>query len=250
VPPVGSDGDDSDNDSTWRMLIVPPSPSLDPTPLPAPGPAVDPGAVGTVSVPDIRDYHLINAELAQRLDAGYRRVRLLGAEGQRLLVSRLRGAWEAVVEVEGHAGPELAAELDAPGLTVVCHGSAADGAARGLKSGFVLVIGDVGAAVGYALRGGTVVVAGQAGPRAGLNQQGGDLVLLGPAGPLAGERQSGGRLFAVGPTVGPHLGRGCRGGRLIEPRSHEQVLSGLDPDDASDLGRWLERASPWIGPRV
>ncbi len=58
-----------------------------------------------VSIPDIRDYQRINAELAQLLDAGHPRVLLAGAEGQRLLVAGLAGAWSATVEVEGRAGP-------------------------------------------------------------------------------------------------------------------------------------------------
>ena len=85
-----------------------------------------------IVVPELRDYQQINAELVRRLNLGQPHVRLEGVEGQRLLVSRLAGAWQAVIEVDGNAGPELAAELDAPGLTVVCRGSAADGAGRGL----------------------------------------------------------------------------------------------------------------------
>src|SRR5262245_43921878 len=95
----------------------------------APAP-VPPEAV--LSIPEIRDYERINSELVQRLDSGHQRVRLKGAEGQRFLVARLVGGWTAVVEIEGRVGPELAAELNAPGLTVVCRGSAADGAGRAL----------------------------------------------------------------------------------------------------------------------
>ena len=84
--------------------------------------------VPVVSIPDIRDYQKINAELVALLDAGHRRVRLAGAEGQRLLGSGLRGAWNALIDLEGLAGTELAAALDAPGLTIVCRGPAADGA--------------------------------------------------------------------------------------------------------------------------
>jgi len=45
--------------------------------------------------------------------------------GTAILAARLAGDWSAVVEVEGCAGPELAAELNAPSLTVVCRGHAA-----------------------------------------------------------------------------------------------------------------------------
>ena len=84
----------------------------------------------------------VNAELARHLDEGARRVRLTGVEGQRLMAAGLAGPWDAVVELEGRAGPELAAAMDAPGLTVVCHeadqGSAHrphDIAGRGLAEG-------------------------------------------------------------------------------------------------------------------
>ena len=71
-------------------------------------------AVGPI--PEVREYPRINAEVVRHLDAGHARVVLAGAGGHRLLLHRLTGPWNAVVEVEGHAGPELAAELDAPGL--------------------------------------------------------------------------------------------------------------------------------------
>src|SRR4051794_28195991 len=123
--------------------------------------------VAVLSIPEIRDYERINAELVQRLDAGHARVRLEGAERQRFLAARLTGGWSAVVEVVGRAGPELAAEMDAPSLTVVCRGPAADGAARGLVAGRVVVLGDVDEAAGYAQQGGTILVARDAGARAG-----------------------------------------------------------------------------------
>jgi glutamate synthase domain-containing protein 3 len=168
-----------------------------------------------ISVPEIRDYHAINAEIVRHLNRGYRRIRLAGVRGHRLMVSRLNGPWDATVVVEGDAGPELAAGLEAPALTVVCLGQAADGAASGLRAGRLLVLGLVGTAFGYAQQGGLAVAAAHAGPRAGLRQSGGDLVLLGHAGPLAGECQAGGRVFAFADRLGLHAGRGSRGGRFI-----------------------------------
>ncbi|MCA1686854.1 MAG: glutamate synthase [Planctomycetia bacterium] len=200
----------------------------------------DPGPdVPTISIPDVRDYQRINAELLQRLDAGHPRVRLSGAEGQRLLVAGLSGDWRAVVEVEGQAGPELAAGLNAPRLTVVCRGSAADGAGSGLLGGRVFLVGDAGPAVGYAQRGGTIVVHGAAGPRAGLNQSGGLLFLLGAVGPLAGERQSGGTWFANPELLGPHARRGQRGGRFLA----------IDPDrDADKIPSFLDTNAEGLAP--
>lgn len=201
-----------------------------------------PQAVPVLTIPEIRDYQRINAELIQRLDAGHKLVRLAGVERQRLLVSGLKGSWEAVVEVEGEAGPELAAGLDAPGLTVVCRGAAADGAASGLRSGRVVILGAAGAAVGYAQRGGTVVVAGDAGPRAGLNQSGGILTLLGRTGQLAGERQSGGVLFVGADRLGPNTAVGHRGGRFV-PLSPSATT---DPADAEQLRSVLDGIRPWL----
>jgi glutamate synthase domain-containing protein 3 len=171
--------------------------------------------VPVISIPDIRDYQKINAEIVALLDAGHHRVRLAGAEGQRLLGSGLRGAWNALVELEGSAGTELAAALDAPGLTIVCRGPADDGAGRGLRAGRVVILGAAGPAVGYAMEGGTIVVLGPVGPRAGLNQRGGRIVALGPVGPLAAERQAGGSFLVHEDRLGPHSGRGRRGGQII-----------------------------------
>jgi len=182
-------------------------------------------------VPELRDYRRINAEIARHLDAGEIRVRLSGVEGQRLLLHGLAGPWDAIVEVEGDAGPELAAELDAPNLLVVCNGDAADGAGRHARGGRLLILGTAGTATAYGLRGGSVVAAQATGPRAGLNLAGGSLVLLGPAGQLAGERQ-------------PHAGRGRRGGGLICIRLAEES----DPaGEIEPLRNALRGLEPWLG---
>jgi glutamate synthase domain-containing protein 3 len=200
-----------------------------------------PGDV-VIAVPEIRDYHAVNADVVRRLDAGHRLVRLAGVRGQRLLAAGLAGSWTAVVEVDGDAGPELAAGLDAPGLNVVCRGRADDGAASQLRAGTVLVLGEVGVAFGYAQVGGLAVARGAAGARAGLAQSGGDLVLLGAAGPLAGERQIGGRLFALADRIGPHAGRGRRGGRFIRVAAAE---TGVGHRGArADRAEWIARLEP------
>ncbi len=201
-----------------------------------------------LAVPEIRDYHAINSEIVRHLDAGRRRIRLSGVRGQRLLAAGLTGPWEAVIEIQGDAGPELAAGLDAPRLTVIGRGGAADGAASRLIDGRVVVLGDVGMAFGYAQRGGLAVAVGGAAGRAGLCQSGGDLVLLGDTGPLAGERQSGGRLLARPDRIGPHAGRGRRGGSIefLMVQANEHGLSETGADVAEVLRR-LERLRSWLG---
>jgi glutamate synthase domain-containing protein 3 len=197
--------------------------------------------VPIVSVPDIRDYERINTELVVALDDGHARVRLVGAEGQRLLAAGLAGPWRAVIEVEGRAGPELAAGLNAPGLTLVCRGPAADGAGRALRAGTLVLAGDCGPALGYALEGGAVVAAGAVGPRAGLNQRGGLIVVLGAVGRLAAERQAGGLFFARDDRLGPYAGRAARGGRLVR-LGRESTR----PDDADTLRGVLAACAEWL----
>ncbi len=209
-------------------------------------------AVPTLAIPEIRDYQRINAELAQLLDAGHPRVILSGAENQRLLLSGLAGAWSAIVELEGSAGPELAAGLNAPNLVVACRGPAADGAGSSLRAGTLLIEGDAGPAVGYAQRGGVIVVRGASGPRAGLNQSGGVLALMGPAGTLAGERQSGGTLFADPTRLGPHAGHGRRGGRFIALDAQPEGLDAEEQDAAGSpdpraFGRGLDTRKRALG---
>lgn len=169
----------------------------------------------SIPVPELRDYQQINAELVRLLDLGTRRIRLEGVEGQRLLVAGIQGPWNAVIEVDGNAGPELAAAVDAPGLTVICRGSSLDGAGRGLVRGTLLLVGATGVAVGYAQRGGRIVAGDVAAARAGLGMMGGDLFLLSRVGPLAGERQAAGRIFHLRDGLPPHLGHGARGGRRV-----------------------------------
>ena len=204
-------------------------------------PPVSPEVV--LSVPEIRDYRAINGELVRFLDQGCYRLRLTGANGHRLLVSGLAGPWNAVIEVVGDAGPELAAELDAPDVTVVCRGSTADGGASRLNSGRVLILGAAGVAFGYAQRGGLAMVVGTTGARAGLRQLGGDLILLGRAGPLAGERQLGGRILTRA-DLGPHAGRGRLGGRFIRMDVGEGVLG--DVEDHAAMGSALSAFNPWL----
>ncbi len=216
-----------------------------PFPVLADASADPPAAV--VSIPEVREYPRINAEVVRHLDAGHARVVLAGAGGHRLLLHGLTGAWNAVVEVEGHAGPELAAELNAPGLTVVCRGPVADGAARDLREGRVVILGNAGDALACSQRGGAVLVVGSSGHRAGLGQVGGSLVLLGAVGRLAGERQSGGRLWAVDGQVGPHSRRGQRGGRLILIVPEGDGTSGMVPADAEAFSSLMRTFAPRLG---
>lgn len=171
------------------------------------------GPAAPILVPELRDYHQINAEVIRRLDRGERRVKLEGPAGHRLLLAGLAGAWGAVIEVAGDAGPELAAGIDAPGVVIVCSGRSADGAGAGIRSGTLLLLGPTGSAVGCRQAGGTIVAADAVGPRAGLGMSGGDLVLLGAVGPMAGDRQSGGRIFLPPGVELSHVGREAAGGR-------------------------------------
>jgi glutamate synthase domain-containing protein 3 len=165
-----------------------------------------------IPVHELRDYARINAEAQRLLHGGRAHIRLTGVSGQRLLLAGLRGRWNATIELDGHAGPELAAELDAPGLVIIVRGNVADGAARDLVDGSVIVQGSAAAALGYRLRGGVCLVNGGAGARAGLEQQGGTILVQGPLGPLAGDRQSGGLLIGLDPSTPAHPGHGQTGG--------------------------------------
>jgi hypothetical protein len=155
-----------------------------------------------------------------------------------------------LIEVEGDTGPELAAEMAAPGLTVVARGSTADGAARALRDGRLILLGDAGDALGYGQVGGLILAASGAGHRAGLGQRGGTLVVLGPIGRLAGERQDGGRFFAFADRIGPHAGHGHRAGSFLRlapdagPAPDPDL--GIGPEDAEILRAVLREAAPWI----
>ncbi len=199
---------------------------------PPAGDASASGADATLAVPEIRDYDLINKELARLLDGGASRVVLAGVEGQRLLAAGLRGSWAAAIVVQGHAGPELGAEMDARSVTVVCQGDAADAAGRGLVAGRIFIEGSAADGLGYAQAGGTIVVRGSVGHRAGLMLSGGSIVMLGPVGRLAGERQRGGTIVAYDDHLGPHAGRGRTGGRLLRLSTGQELP--IDDPDALD----------------
>lgn len=206
-------------------------------------PADTHAAGSPIVVPELRDYHQINAQLVRRLNLGQSYIRLESVAGQRLLANRLSGPWQAVIEIDGHAGPELAAELDAPGLLVICRGNAADGAGSGLVAGRLLILGNSGVALGYFQKGGLIVARGDAAPRAGLNQSGGDLILLGRFGALTGERQSGGRLFLPAEHTAPHLSYSACGGRVVRfslQGNQDAGAAQASGDDASVVRQALD----------
>jgi formylmethanofuran dehydrogenase subunit C len=188
-------------------------------------------------VPEIRDYLQVNRRLVQLLDAGTSVIRLIGVERQRLLAAGLKGSWTATIEIDGEAGPELAAELAAPYLLIVARGSAADGAARGLAAGRVVLECDAGPAVGYGQRGGVILALGSVEARAGLEQRGGLLVIAGACGPLAGERQAGGTLALLGERIGPGLGTARRAGVIESPHARVPTSRELSRQTIDELER-------------
>lgn len=178
-----------------------------------------------ILVPEIRDYHQINREVARLLSTGATRVRLMGVDGQRLLLSGLEGPWSATLEIVGTTGPDLAFGMNAPGVRAIVMGSAGAGAGYGLKAGTVLIVRDAAEGVGARMEGGTVIVAGTAGHRAGYRQSGGRLLVLGPAGRLAGDRRTGGTLLLDAARASTPFGRGAIGFRWLQ--SDDQGISGL-----------------------
>ncbi|MFO0957224.1 MAG: glutamate synthase [Isosphaeraceae bacterium] len=178
-----------------------------------PNPPTD-GQAAEIPVNEVRDYRRINAEVVRLLDAGQPRIVLQRVERQRLLLEGLRGPWSAFIEVEGRAGPELAAGLDAPGLCIRAAG-ADDGAARGLRAGALRIDGEAGDGLAYELEGGIVIALGAAGHRAGLRMRGGVLVVAGAVGRLPGDRQRGGWIVAPGGAGSPGAGHGRVGGKWI-----------------------------------
>ncbi|GIW87573.1 MAG: hypothetical protein KatS3mg108_1897 [Isosphaeraceae bacterium] len=197
-------------------------------------------------VPEVRDYHQINRRVTQWLDAGVGHVVLEGVERQRLLLAGLRGDWAAVVEVRGQAGPELAAELNAPNLLVVAQAGVDDGAGRGLTAGSLIVRGDCGAGLGYRQAGGIILACGGVGPRLGLEQRGGVLIALGSVDWLAGERQRGGSIWLPGASQPRLAGRGQVAGRLVAgSRSPEWI--DLAERTLRPLATRFRDVVPWLG---
>lgn len=209
----------------------------------APAGEPDP-VVPTILVPEVRDYVRINAEIVALLDRGHSHIRLDGADGQRLLAAGLAGPWDATIEIRGRTGPEVAANLNAPGLRIIARGATRDGAGRGLRAGLILVDGDVGDGLGYAQGGGTLVVTGDAGHRASLCQAGGISAILGMAGRLAGDRQTGGWLFLGAGGSGPHPGRAQRGGSRLD------WLDPLAPAAQEAWDQLVAQVRPFLDPAL
>ena len=194
--------------------------------------------VPVISVPDLRDYWLINRFIERLLDQGQTLIQLVGVERQRLLLSGLRGPWSGRILVEGNPGPEFAAEFDCPGLVVDCRGSVSDGAARALRAGCLVVHGRGGDAIGLNQRGGLVLVLGGAGDRVGLEMIDGILGVVGSVGRLLGERQRGGRILIDQEGArGPYVRHGALGGRVEVMPSGRKLIEALAAENpACSLG--------------
>ena len=215
---------------------------------PDPSPA-DLGEGPIISVPEVRDYREINARIVRQLERGARTVRLIGVSGQRLLASGIQGPWEGTIEVVGDSGPELAAGLNAPGLTIVALGASGHGTGVHLEAGRVVLFGDCGEAVGYAMTGGSIAASAHSGHRLGLRQAGGLIVAAGPTGRLAGDRQSGGVLYLLDPEPNPSLGRGRTGGRLVRDALGPEGGGSITREDAERIRAAFEVEShPLPGP--
>lgn len=200
--------------------------------------------VPVISVPDIRDFWLINRSVERLLDQGHSLIRLVGVERQRLLLSQLHGDWPGRIVVEGNPGPEFAAEFDCPNIVIDCHGSTSDGAARAMGAGCVLIRGRGGDALGLNLRGGIVMVLGDAGERLGLEMVDGVLGVAGSIGRLLGERQRGGRILIMQQaTRGPFVRHGAVGGILEELPTRQKLIDAVADAIPTPGPDWTSLAS-------
>lgn len=121
--------------------------------------------------------------------------------------------------VEGHAGDELAAGLQAGRIHV--RGHARDLAACEMAGGELVVEGDVGDFAASArpgsmdgMRGGRLVVHGNAGQRFADRMRRGTVLLLGHAGDFLASRLVAGTIAVAG-GAGRHAGYGMRRGSLV-----------------------------------
>ncbi len=108
-----------------------------------------------------------------------------------------------------------------PSLRLVGDCRRLDYVGQDLRSGRIVIDGDVGNAVGQRMRAGSVHVQGSAGDHVGMAMRGGTLTIDGSAGdyvggPAAGERSgmSGGEILIRG-NAGTHLGYRMRRGTIV-----------------------------------
>lgn len=101
-----------------------------------------------------------------------------------------------------------------------------------MKSGEIIVNGDVNMYVGAAMRGGRIVVNGNADSWAGQNMQGGELIIKGDAGDYLGSAYRGdwrgmkGGTIIVHGNVGNEIAEYMRGGKIIV-KGNANIMPGI-----------------------
>ena len=167
-------------------------------------------------------YRQLNEQIRAALDAGARRLVVRNLCGQRYIGCGLRR--QALLELEGTPGNDLAAFMDGP--SIVVRGNAQDGVGNTMTSGEIVVHGHAGDLLAHSLRGGRIFVRGGAGYRCGIHMKQFHepvpvVMIGGTLGDYAGEYMAGGILIVLGldappgaPLVGNYLGTGMHNGAI------------------------------------
>lgn len=193
------------------------------------------------------DFRTLNEAVRAAVAAGERRIRLDNVNGQRYIGCGLRG--DALIEVRGVPGADMAAFMDGPEIRV--RGNAESAVCNTMNAGRVLVHGSVGDVAGYAMRGGCLYVRGDAGYRVGIHMKSfrdkvPAIVVGGTAQDFLGEYMAGGFLVVLGldapegkPLAGRFVGAGLHGGAIflrgeIEERHLGAEISPSTPDSEDE----------------
>ena len=142
--------------------------------------ASDQTLVMTASDFDIEGEGSLAREIVRRTDHGWSRFIVIGASGHRFIGNGLGLSdslgREARIEIYGTPGDYLASGID--GVTIISHGNGQDQIAQIMKSGKLVVHGDVGQTFGYGAKGGSMYVMGNAAGRPMINAVGRPKVVI------------------------------------------------------------------------
>ncbi|MBY9006649.1 MAG: hypothetical protein KGD63_07810 [Candidatus Lokiarchaeota archaeon] len=209
------------------------------------------------------NYKILNEEIHQVINSGYKKIILNKVCGQRFIGASLQGDLEFVIN--GVPGNDLGIFMDGP--KIIVNDNCEDQAGNTMNNGTIIIHGDGGDVIGLSARGGKIYVKKDVGYRVGIHIKEYErkhpvIIIGGTARDFLGEYMAGGLVIILGlkilpdgkitendyPICGNELGTGIHRGKIIL-RTNEDLQSKLgvgaklfkpDEDDLKHIEPYLK----------
>lgn len=213
-------------------------------------------------------YQVLNEQIHQILNEGYKHIKLINVVGQRFIGAALSG--DIRLEVHGTPGNDLGIFMDGP--TIEVFGNVEDQAGNTMNGGDIIIHGSARDVTGLSARAGNIFVRGDGGYRCAVHikqfrHKRPVMVFGGSVRQFFGEYMAGGLLIVLGLDIKKDgtfsmmegnivenaIGTGIHGGMIMIARPKEEIpchflgvgtkISDPTEADMKDLEKVLERYS-------